>query len=174
MPGGRHGWLCVSKPIRSHELLEAMQPFFTAPQTTVHATAEAPQRAPLKETSSKETPLAEIVNWEAVLLTVSGDVALLRSVVEEAIKEYPMLMQRLDDALAASDAATVSRAAHTIKGSARIFSVTQIEQLAVEIESLAAEGDLERISELVTPLDTVMQRLLDALRQYLDDTDGSM
>ena len=150
----------VSKPVRSLELFEALQPFFTPPTTP--ATAE----------KIDAPPDGQPVNWDVAMETVSGDANLLREVVEQALIEYPQLLRQLDEALAASDVRATERAAHSLKGSVRVFAAAPVEQIAAEIEMLARGGNLEDIPPRMPKLQAAVDQLIQVLRQYQNQTGG--
>ena len=150
----------VSKPVRSNELFEAIRPFFRQ-RSSAHATAEV------------EPQSGVAIDWEAVLDSVAGDAGILREVVEQATIEYPELVAQLDEAIRQADANTVQRVAHGLKGSARIFAATAVEQLSETIETMARDGSLEHVPSVVANLHAAVDQLIVQLTRYLASQDDN-
>jgi HPt (histidine-containing phosphotransfer) domain-containing protein len=66
--------------------------------------------------------------------------------------ECPAVVEQLERAVKAGDAALVRRAAHTIKGSLRTFEATRAADLAASIEEAGRHGHLDGVIGLVLEL----------------------
>lgn len=64
----------------------------------------------------------------------------LREIITLYLQDTPLLLAQLEQALAAGDGLTVSRLAHSIKGSSNNFGATQLAHLAHELELAAPSG----------------------------------
>ena len=96
----------VSKPVRQEALARAIERVI--PDSL----------APLEADDDQQPS----VDCDEALQVVGGDRELLRDVVDAMVEELPQLMLQLQQALAENDQTASRRAAHTIKGSTRIFS----------------------------------------------------
>ncbi len=73
-------------------------------------------------------------------LSMAGSDDFLREIITLYLQDTPLLLAQLEQALAANDGLTVSRLAHSIKGSSSNFGATQLAQLAHELELAAPLG----------------------------------
>lgn len=98
-----------------------------------------------------------------LLAQFEGDEKLLARVAELFLEGTPELLARLEREYAASDAAAVSRSAHTLRGSLSNISAAQAAQVAAEIEECAGKEQLaglgERIAELKYEIDPILAEL---------------
>jgi CheY-like chemotaxis protein/HPt (histidine-containing phosphotransfer) domain-containing protein len=157
LAGGMDGY--VSKPIRVHELFEAID------------RAASPRRdsaAAEGETSISAAPAAgdSGVDWEAALRSVSGDEELLLAVVETAAEELPKQLRTLREAAARGDATLLRIAAHTLKGTIRYFGVPRAVEQACQLEDLAAAGSTAGADDLLALLEEQLRRLEAEFSEY--------
>jgi len=108
----------VSKPLRMHELYQAIANLFS-------------------KTEDEPVPPARFLNWETALQTCAGDQPLMLDVMQTFLEEVPQLMEKLEAAWNSGEAATAVRQAHTIKGSLRPFGETAAGNTARQLEEQA-------------------------------------
>jgi CheY-like chemotaxis protein len=148
----------VSKPVRKKELEDAIREFFPGPEReTGDATAVVDPGSDAGENA---------VNWEAALETVEGDRKLLQSVVEVVLQECPSLLDDLENAIRSDHGEAMKRAAHTLRGSMRLFDVPSITELTSDLESIGESGDLQRAAEQCAALKQVFQTVLPELTRF--------
>jgi len=143
----------VAKPIRLQQLLDTLQRVL-APSGSA--------KPPFPEPSPQEP----VMDWEGALATVGGDRELLQTVVETMLEEAPGLLEAIRKAVAAGDAPTVQRAAHTLKGSARYFKAAGVFARARHLEEMAKKGELREVEAVVADLEQAMDRFLRILEAY--------
>jgi HPt (histidine-containing phosphotransfer) domain-containing protein len=80
-------------------------------------------------------------------------------VVQTALEEIPRLMVELCRAVAASDAAPLHRAAHTLSGAVRCFGAQQASGYAVQLESAGRKEDLREAGAILAALEGEIARL---------------
>ena len=95
--------------------------------------------------------------------SVGGDHAFLAELIDELLDDAPRQLEALREAVAAGDAETARRAAHTLKGNARTFGATALSELALDAESAAASGDLEAAGGLLDPIAGAWEQVRGAL-----------
>lgn len=93
--------------------------------------------------------------------------AFLRELVEIFLHDTPERMGEIGAALAAGDAPVLTRAAHSIKGSAGNFGAEQLAAISRAIETHAKAGDLAAIPALQPDLHAAFERLREALLPML-------
>lgn len=96
------------------------------------------------------------------------DDSILRQVAEAFLDECPRLVGELRTALEAQDQATLARAAHTIKSSARIFDAFGVAELAEQIEQLSRNGSLDAIASLTNQMELQAKPLLRELSRFIE------
>ncbi len=102
---------------------------------------------------------------QEALAMIGGDEELLLDVVAVAREELPKQLIALRTALAASDAVTARRHAHTMKGTVATLCAAPVRDRAFTIEHAAKEGNLDRAREELDPLAQLVERLLDELHR---------
>jgi CheY-like chemotaxis protein len=161
----------VAKPIRPQELFEAM----AAVLSSVPRPASDPAPTPVEPGPASDRvpapPAGETagLDWSRALELVGGDQALLRTLVETALDEFPQQVARIERAVAAHDAQELKIAAHTLKGSLRIFGAVQTADLAFQLETMGRSGSMAEAPAVFPVLQSQLQPVLAALRRYLED-----
>ncbi|MFC4973110.1 PAS-domain containing protein [Halomonas beimenensis] len=144
----------VSKPFRASELYAAVE---RAEEGALpSAVASSPEEAPPVDVPSQDRGTTPCLDWQAALDALDGNRELLDEMVEMFLEEAPRLMTEIDAALAAGEARDLRRAAHTLKGSARVVGGLAAGEAAQHLEALAKAGDLARAGEA---RDTLAERL---------------
>jgi HPt (histidine-containing phosphotransfer) domain-containing protein len=77
------------------------------------------------------------------------DPAFLQEIIGLFLEDTPKRLDELDSSLALRDAATLTRAAHSIKGSSGNFGAQKLRTLSAKIEELAKGGKLAEIPPLL-------------------------
>ena len=84
-----------------------------------------------------------------LLETVGGDRGFLRELVETYMADSPSLIAELRAGVAADDAASARRAAHTLKSTSASFGAERLSGLCRQIEAAAAAGNLVGLDQSV-------------------------
>jgi two-component system sensor histidine kinase/response regulator len=155
----------VSKPIRSRELLDAIE-------RAVGPTALSSE-ADTTRPASGAAEQAPVIDWDAALRAVNGDRHLLRDLAEAFLTEAPQRVAEIRRALASGDATSLRRAAHTIKSSARYFGAADVYQQAERLEMLAKQGELAPAAPVSDALITAVEQLTAALVKFVEESDNS-
>jgi HPt (histidine-containing phosphotransfer) domain-containing protein len=106
-----------------------------------------------------------VLDLEAALIRVGGDIDLLREIAVLFADEGPRVVQELREALAQDNAAAIGRAAHGLKGSAANFGAAPAVEAASQIEQLARAGRTSEIAPLIQVLEHALRALLAELEQ---------
>ena len=116
------------------------------------------------------------VNWTAALEAAAGDESLLAELVEMfANTEAPSLIADIDRSITALDPVLLQRAAHTLKGSLRIFESQDASELCLQLETLGKEqlrkitADRMRAEGKAEPQDAESGQLEKLGKQYAAD-----
>ena len=111
------------------------------------------------------SPASKILDYQAALGRVGGDLELLREIAELFQQECPRVMRDLREALSRGDLAAAGRAAHSLKGSAANFEAVQLVDAALKIERLTHGGRIEEAAAAYDVLDRAVGSLLSELRE---------
>lgn len=107
--------------------------------------------------------MATLLDWERALENTDGSEDLLLELAEMFIKECPGMMREVRVAIDAGDAPALHRAAHTLKGSVRIFVMAPAVEAARRLEEMGASGDLSDADDGWRTLRLEVDRLTAAL-----------
>jgi HPt (histidine-containing phosphotransfer) domain-containing protein len=83
-----------------------------------------------------------ILNRALALSRVGGDEDLLREIAGLFLDDYPHLVVKIQESLAANDANGLERASHSLKGSVANFGAEPAYQAALELERIGRSNDL--------------------------------
>ncbi len=131
----------ASKPLRISELHQEIAKFFETSETTQTA-AQSNDEVTVGVTRSR-------LDWKRALDTCGGDRGLLIDVLQVFVEQIPPLLTSLHRAIRENDSDTAQRAAHSIKGSVRIFGASPTASLLQQIEDLAKHKSLPEARTLL-------------------------
>lgn len=86
----------------------------------------------------------KVMNRDAALERMAGDVSLLSEIARLFLAEYPDLMDRVANAIAKGSAGELETAAHTLKGSVANFAAGEATTAAFDLELIGRSGDLSQ------------------------------
>jgi two-component system, sensor histidine kinase and response regulator len=115
--------------------------------------------------SQAQPATSAVLDRDAALFRVGGDVELLREIAGLFAEECPRVIQELHAAQSKGDAPAMGRAAHGLKGSAANFGAGFAVELAVRIEQEALAGRLDKTGPLVGALERALSTLLAELQK---------
>jgi serine phosphatase RsbU (regulator of sigma subunit)/HPt (histidine-containing phosphotransfer) domain-containing protein len=144
----------VSKPIRQIELRRALD-------------AVSPRSSDEKDNEPDMTSDSEF-DWDTVLRAMGGNRELLHQVAVAMKAECPSCMEQIDRAMQQSNWVLLRRAAHTIKGSLRLFGPTTAGELAGEIETLAKDGEYQSAKGIIDQLKPEIATFMIELHRFLE------
>jgi HPt (histidine-containing phosphotransfer) domain-containing protein len=98
---------------------------------------------------------------------VDGDVEFLRETITMLDEDAPGLLEEIQTAAEAGDAAALVKPAHALKGMLANFCAPSAESAARELEALARSGRLDGVGEAVERVEQETARLSEALHQFL-------
>jgi HPt (histidine-containing phosphotransfer) domain-containing protein len=109
---------------------------------------------------------APILDVEATLARLGGDEVLFAELGGFLLHDLPPLFEELRGAVAESDAAGVRQKAHALKGLVAGCGGTRATHIAQAMENAGKEGDIAQAASLIEPLDTELEALIRALKDY--------
>jgi CheY-like chemotaxis protein len=143
----------LTKPIKPDDLAGALNRLFADDQPAATAGASAPG-----------PPIAGAgFDFSAALSYVGGDRALLDELLGIFAEDAPVRMDAIRRAIASGDAQELMREAHTLKGALKVLGASAAAGLALDLETLARDGDLSRAQAAGAALARAMDRLTQEL-----------
>lgn len=142
----------VSKPVRASDLIAA-----------VESIAAPPKDAP------RSAPSGKVIDLNAALNRLDGDMELFKELAEMFISDCPRLMSDIKEAIASEDSTAVERASHAIKGVVGNFSAEPAFEAALKLEQMGHKGNISGADKAFIILETEIDRLCSTL-----DSTGSI
>ena len=109
----------------------------------------------------------EVLDREALLENVDGDMEFLDNLVKRFLEYSPDLLSRIEKAFCEGDRLTLEEAAHTMKGAVGSFRATLAFEAASRLEKVAGEGNLTEVSEAIEKLKEELEDLKPVLTGLL-------
>jgi two-component system, sensor histidine kinase and response regulator len=117
---------------------------------------------------TEDHPEAEFLNWSEALECVGGLEQTLELAAASFIRECPMLLRRIEDALTSQDAEALKTASHLLKGSVGYFACREASERSQHLETMARRVDLPGATIAYYKLKDVANRLRRELEAYLE------
>ncbi len=108
----------------------------------------------------------EILDLESLLERVENDWQLLHELVGLCLDNSPALLSEIDSGIARSDASTVERAAHALKGSLQNVGAIRASRVAAELEELGRRGDLSAAAPVVDKMRCEFSCLVNVVTEH--------
>ncbi len=94
------------------------------------------------------------------------DPAFLRELIDVFLEDVPQRFAELEQALTSGDAALLTRAAHTIKGSCSNFGATDLAAVALQMEMQGKSKSFTDAKATLPALKAEFARVEEALKQH--------
>jgi len=144
----------IAKPIRARELYDTVE-------TTVarmHLSRKA-QTGPPEKT--------ELLDRTQILEQTGGSSEVLKEIVDLFAVESKRLMKKIQAAIENEDPSGLQRAAHTLKGSVRVFGAERVASAALRLEKIGESNNLVDAEDARADLDRELERLVPMLNKLL-------
>jgi CheY-like chemotaxis protein/HPt (histidine-containing phosphotransfer) domain-containing protein len=102
---------------------------------------------------------SSLVDRQALLTHVDGDLALLRRMVSIFLADAPERLGAILTAVDSNNAGMLLKLAHKMKGAVDNFSSEPVATAALRLETIAREGDLSDAREAYRELESMIERL---------------
>lgn len=108
------------------------------------------------------------INYALALDRVGGDEALFKEIGHLFLSEYRELLHSLEQAVEASDAEGIHRAAHTLKGSLGTLGAEDAMKSALEMEVYGRHGDVGGAAKHLKNLIEALHKVERELREIIN------
>jgi len=154
----------VSKPVQVHELVAALRRAGSAPGALPPPRVETPNPvAPI-------TPASGVLDGEALRRLkglTQGEPDILRGLIRDHLENSLELIRQMQSASVGGDAASLERAAHSLKSSSAMFGAQRLSMLSRTLEMLS-EGQIDpAASQALAELEAEYQQVRPALEREL-------
>jgi CheY-like chemotaxis protein/HPt (histidine-containing phosphotransfer) domain-containing protein len=152
----------VPKPVRIDDLRAALDRW--RPHAPI---APTPEDAPAEPSE----PTIDRAQLESLRdLQDPGDPDVIRELIEMFLGDAQRSLDAIRAASASEDSATLTRAAHTLKGSSANMGAQQLSTLSRRIEERARSHSLAGLEGLLAEMEPEMHRVRTALEAYLNES----
>ena len=111
----------------------------------------------------------EVLDRNALLAIVDGDLNLLKELTEIFAPEYVRLFAQLEKAIVEKDASGLQTSAHAIKSLAGDFCAQRAYEAAETLEQMGRRADFGNAKEVSARLDSETQAMKAALEQFIKE-----
>ena len=122
-----------------------------------------------KQNFDADSESTACVDWEVAGTLTGGDEELLNELIEMFPEEASKHLAAAGLAIEAGDGASLTRAAHTLKSSAKLFGATSLAARAQVMESLGRSLNFEDARTALPVLRVELDQVMRALRQGRPD-----
>jgi CheY-like chemotaxis protein len=144
------------KPINQMRIIEILGKYGAASSVQVNEKIE----------SNSKTKL----NWSRILSRAADDPSILKEVIDVFLQDYPVMMRKLQAAIAIKNADEVEKRAHKLKGAVAVFEHQESYQNALELEKISRSKDLENAEVIFNRLNRSLEVLEKLLKSTTDNS----
>jgi CheY-like chemotaxis protein len=153
----------LAKPIKLEDVRTTLSRWVMFPSSDVGDPGTPGPASPVSERHGIFDPAQMLKN-------IGGDQELLNQLIELFLERHAAIMTNIRQALSQSDAMTVERAAHTLKGTAANLCAPEVALVAGQLEAVGRLGTLHDAPSVYAHLEMEMIRLIQALKAYRGDS----
>lgn len=128
---------------------------------------EGTKEGDVEQSPTKNFYPSDVLDLEDASKRIPGGMAGLKRLCDVFHGECDQLIRVLEEAIERGDAPEIRRAAHTIKGSSKLFSASRLSAVAFEMEQAARTDDLSETPRLFAILKSEIAELRAALGLHL-------
>ncbi len=129
--------------------------------------SSAASEVPVMQSDDQQTnPDDAPVDWQVARNLTGGSDDLLQELVQMFPEESARHLEAIGEAIAARDAQTLRRSAHTLKGAAGFFGARRLVACALRMEELGAAEDIDAAQAHFDELRSQTAAVAAAVRHY--------
>lgn len=152
----------LTKPLHVSALAQALERWVVREREA----ASAPASAPAAPASAVEAPLMDFSRLEEFREFDDEELTMTRDVIALFLADTPPRLQAMRDAIAAGDAAALTKAAHALKGGASNIGAKAIQQHADGLEAASREAMPQDAQLRVDKLAELWEQTREALQGW--------
>jgi two-component system sensor histidine kinase/response regulator len=156
----------VSKPISPQEVANAISRWL--PSDPPADQPQPGQAEPALDAGERAgSAQSGLPDRAALLNRLGGDEEVFVEVIKIFLEDVPNVLAGMDRALAARDAKTLRRLAHTLKGSSGTAGAEALQLASLRLEEAAAAGDFDAAAPLIPPVKELFAEVLDTMGRWV-------
>lgn len=124
-------------------------------------------KSTVQSRSDQHSSADEVMNTRDALNRLGDDEELLRDIMQIYLEDAPAMIEKIHKAVAESDANSLQRAAHSLKGLAATLSAHEVASAAARLEHIAASRNLGEAAQSAAEVDQRVSELNQAAQQFL-------
>ena len=165
----------LTKPIHPRSLQLMLLKYAPGDRESLPVEVEEPQASVDHTTSAVMNAVdqLEVFDIQAASQRIAGGVDGVFRLAQIFRGEAADLIKSMWDAIQTDQSAELHRAAHTLKGSANLFVAKRVASVVTEIEQIAKQGEIKRVSGMMEELENEIQSLFAAIDDMKTDEDLS-
>ena len=132
-----------------------------------HSDRDKSESAAPEATAERRGNESAVIDWEVALQCAEGNEQMLRLAANLFLEHHRELLDNVSAAVAASDAATLKRTAHTLKGAVRYFGPGLLFDRAYQLEILGGEGNVAAAHAVLHAIEREMPEFLAAIDRFV-------
>ncbi len=108
----------------------------------------------------------KICNFQYLSTMVGGKKQVINDIMEEFLKQIPVELQAINDAIAEKNFTVIKSFAHSMRSSVSIMDIAVPKPVLQEMETIAAAAtDMEKITELSVPLNLLCKQAIEEVER---------
>jgi len=115
----------------------------------------------------REAQLSSVMDFGDALERLGNDHELLREIVQIYVEDAPAILERIQAAVNAADAAVLQHAAHSLKGLASSLSAYEVVGAAARLEHVGASRNLAEAPQTLDEVNQRVEELNNAIQAFL-------
>lgn len=159
----------IAKPVKA-AVLERVLHDFTSPGGHISAPENSnPEDKKMKNLDQNNPPKNQprpAMDWQKALARVGHDEEILLELVDIFLEQWPLIMDEIEQSVARQNPTNLRRAAHTLKGSASVFSARPVVDLAERLSQMGKLANFDHAQRTLRELQDEMERLLPTLQKH--------
>ncbi len=159
----------IAKPVNQESLQNMLVKWLPHKiKTVINETEEKKPQVDQNESATKHSDILDLIVFNKLKHLFSDQLA---PIIEQYTKTTQNNVNLIEDAIQQCDFETLEQAAHSIKGSSAQFGATQLNTVAIEIESLAKKGNMDKAKKILPELLSAQEKAAKAMSQELEQGD---
>jgi len=148
----------LTKPVKLKEIIETVNKWLSPDENQENIA----NIGNMDKSLSVHHPL---YNKNEMIHRLNGNMHFVEQTVDAFIKNAPLLIENLKQAIDIGDVMAMEIRAHTIKGNAINIGATSLKEMAIEMEKAARKGQIDKAASLVTSISQLVHRICQHLKK---------
>jgi len=116
-----------------------------------------------------ELPPYMEINLDRLLQNFNCDFKWFKEIFELFIEKYPLQIEIMRTAISENDSEQLSKSAHSFKSSASLFAVSGMVELAIELEVMGKEDNLQEAKSALSKLESFISGFIAKVKDILQN-----